>query len=273
MKKIGFLGIGHMGGALAQALAAENSPEQIMIYDLNSSRVETMCSQVGFTAASSEIELVKNTEILMLCVKPDVMDSVIKNLIPILQELEQAGERRILCSIAAGVSLKQLNDPLRTAKLNCSVLRIMPNIPVTVREGMLLFAREPGITDQQIHAVMEIMKACGQCEETSEAVLELACPVFSCSPAFAYMFIEALAYGGTQIGLRYDQSVRYAAQALFGAAKVVLEEKKSIGSLKEELCTPGGMTICGINELHRLGFTHAVIQAVIKSYQRQGNLA
>lgn len=272
MAKIGFIGLGHMGGALAKAVAKERTHE-VYLFDIDSAKVQMLAEECGGIQTSSVEELIVRSKIVVYCVKPEGMPTLIAETSPLLRAEQEKNRAKTICSIAAGVSLDRLDRSLRENGTNASFIRIMPNIPVSVNAGVLLFSRSNGVSDAQMGEVMEVFEQCGLCEEVREVLLDFACPLFSCSPAYVYMFIEAMAYAGVQIGLSYDQSVRYAAQSVKGAAIAVLKGDKNIGALKQELCTPGGMTIRGMNALHKYGFDHAVTQAILTAYDRQGNLS
>lgn len=270
-QRIGFIGIGNMGGALAKSIASETE-YQVNVYDPNSCRMREFSEKFGCTECDSQNNLIDKSDIILFCIKPNVTINLIDNAVDYLWKTKNK-ERKIFASIAAGVTLEMLNKSSTSRGMEIPFIRIMPNIAVSVNEGLLLLAREKNVKDEEISLLMNILSCCGLCEEVHEKNMEAACPVFSCSPAYVYTFIEDLAYAGVQIGLEYNDAVRYAAQATLGAATAVLRGDKSIGKLKSELYTPGGMTITGINELFKQGFDNAVVQAIIKAYEKQKRLA
>ena len=271
--KIGFIGAGSMGGALASAVCKKIEPSNVLIYDINSKRCHELEEMLGCRVLESESAVVKEADIVMLCVKPQAMTELLNRIVPVFEMLVSQGQRPLVCSIAAGYELSVLTELFLDEKLQLPILRMLPNIPVSAGQGVMLIAANPYATQADIDCLMKAMEGGGMCELVSEEMLTTACPVFSCSPAFVYMFIESIADSGVQNGMTREMATRLAAQGVLGSAALVLEGKKHIGQLKDELSTPGGMTIAGTNVSERLGLRSAVIEGINKCYERQNQLS
>ena len=150
---------------------------------------------------------------------------------------------------------------------NYPVIRIMPNTPAAIGEGMILYCAE-GVETEEKTAFVDVMQAAGSFDELSESLIDAGSSVSGCGPAFVYPFIEAMADGAVACGLPRAKAQRYAAQTLVGAAKLVLESGDHPGALKDAVCSPGGSTIQGVRALEQNGFRSAVVEAVIAAYEK-----
>ena len=150
---------------------------------------------------------------------------------------------------------------------NYPVIRIMPNTPAAIGEGMILYCAE-GVETEEKTAFVDVMQAAGSFDELSESLIDAGSAVSGCGPAFVYPFIEAMADGAVACGLPRAKAQRYAAQTLVGAAKLVLESGDHPGALKDAVCSPGGSTIQGVRALEQNGFRSAVVEAVIAAYEK-----
>lgn len=262
-----------MGGALAIAVCRKPEQVEVLIYDPNSARCGELKGMLDCTVCTCPKEIIEASDIVMLCVKPQTMASVLDDIMPAFAERAKSGKRQLICSIAAGYDLEALTKAFLKEDLKMPILRMLPNIPVSAGQGVLLFANNGYASEEDVNWMMDLMSGGGLCEHVSEEMLATACPVFSCSPAFVYMFIESIADSGVQNGMTREQATRLAAQGVLGSAALVVEGKKHIGQLKDELSTPGGMTITGTNVMERMGFRAAVIEGINKCYERQNQLA
>ncbi|MCD8146036.1 MAG: pyrroline-5-carboxylate reductase, partial [Clostridiales bacterium] len=147
------------------------------------------------------------------------------------------------------------------------VIRIMPNTPASIGEGMILYAAE-GVTEEERDRFLYNMAAAGRFDALPESLIDAGSAVSGCGPAFVYPFIEALADGAVACGLPRDKAQEYAAQTLVGAAKLVLESGQHPGALKDAVCSPGGSTIAGVRALEQRGFRSAATEAVVAAYEK-----
>ena len=149
------------------------------------------------------------------------------------------------------------------------VIRVLPNTPVSVGEGMVLYTCSPEVSDDELKSFLSAMSGAGRFSETEEALIDAGSAISGCGPAFADMFMEALADGGVTCGLSRAKALEYAAQMLLGTAKLYLESGKHPGELKDAVCSPGGATIQGVRVLEERGFRGAVMDAVIAAYEKE----
>ena len=273
MKKIGFIGAGNMGGAIITAVCRRLAPSDVIIYDIDRSKAESLSSATGCSVAEGYSEVIQQAEIIMLCVKPQFLDAVLEDTIPIFKGVYDSGRRQVIGSIVAAYELQTLTERFQKAGMEMPVIRLMPNTPVMVGQGIILFAGNHFASDRDVVCLMDYLQAGGLCKQTQEQMLAAACPVFSCSPAFVYMFIEALSDGGVRVGMFRDEAIQLAAQAVLGSAAMVLQTGQHPGQLKDAVCSPGGITIVGVEELERNGFRNAAIQAVVKAFERQEEMS
>ena len=273
MSKVGVIGVGAMGGALTSVICDSVDPKEVAVFDVSAERAAQMADKTGCAVVASAEDVVKDAEIILLAVKPQAVDPVMAGLLPIMKANADAGKKQILLSIAAGWTIEQLDKMLADAGLpDMPAIRAMPNIPVRVKQGVILFTGDHNADKATMESVMALFKSGGMCVECEEELMVTSCAVFSCSPAMVYMFIESIADAGVQIGMERGQATRFAAQAVMGSAAMVLDGSKHIGQLKEELDTPGGMTIGGTNLMEQMGFRGSVIAGVIRAHERQFGL-
>lgn len=261
-----------MGGALIRALSKAEEPENIFIFDHSREKTAALSEETGCIAAGSAAEAVSRAGFVFLCVKPKVLPATVKELAPTLKACAARGEEQVIVSIAAGVSIAKLMEMLEYSDLELPVIRLMPNTPVAVGKGLVLVMPSQNVAQEDVSQLMDALSHCGSAELFDEKLVDAATPVFSCSPAYAYMFIEAMADGGVMAGVPRAQAQRFAAQAMLGAAAMVLDTGKHPGQLKDEVCSPGGSTIVGVETLENCGFRAAVAQAVYNAYQRTMDL-
>ena len=265
MKRYGFIGTGNMGGALCTALCRTVDPRSVLLTDRDAAKAEALAARLGASAVTQE-RLAAECDCIFLGVKPQVLPSVLASLRPQLSARETLP---LLVSMAAGVPLRQIEEQLA---LPCPILRIMPNTPAAVGEGMLLLAPNAAVTEEQTASFCADMAAAGRCERLPEALIDAASAVSGCGPAYAYLFMEALADGAVKCGVPRAKAVRYAAQMLLGSASLTLESGHHPGALKDAVCSPGGSTIAGVAALEDRGFRGAAIAAVEAAYRRTEEL-
>lgn len=271
-KTIAFIGAGNMGGAIVRATCRTVDPGQVVIYDVLAEKARALSEETGCVVAQSGSDAIEGAEYVLLAVKPQYYAGVLRELLPALKRNAEAGMRQTLASIVTGAKLETLAGILAEAGLELPIIRIMPNTPAAIGQGVLLLAPGEGVSEENFAAFTGLLSACGRLERMSEHMLDVATPVSGCTPAFVYMFIDALADGGVQIGVPRDQAIALAAQTVLGSAAMVLEGAMHPGALKDAVCSPGGSTIAGVEKLEEHGFRYAAAQAIVAAYQRNCQL-
>ena len=255
MIKIGFIGCGNMGGALAAA-ATKYKDAEIRLFDKDEDKAKALAERIGGIVC--DIDGVCACELVFLGVKPNIIPIVADE---IAKKVAVSGATVI--SMAAGVSLAKLAVMLG----DLPIIRIMPNTPAEVGYGMILYtANEKGTGT--VPLFLESMAAAGKFDAIDERLIDAASAISGCGPAFAYMFIEALADGGVMSGLPRDKAMLYAAETLIGAAEVVKQTGRHPGALKDAVCSPGGSTIEGVKALEDGKMRGTVTGAVVASYEK-----
>lgn len=272
MKHIAFIGAGNMGGALVRGACKALDPQEVVIYEPNGKAAAALSAETGCQVAASGEQAVRSARYVMLCVKPQVLASVVEGLLPALKAGEQAGEHRVVVSIAAGVRLEALDRMLARSGLELPVVRIMPNTPAAIGQGVLLMAPGPRVNGEDYAGLEQALACCGMLERVTEQQLDQGSAISGCGPAFVYLFIEALADGGVQIGLPRDKAQAWAAQMVAGAAGMVLQTGKHPGQLKDAVCSPGGTTIAGVAKLEQGAFRSLAAQAVVAAYEKNSQI-
>ncbi len=261
----GFIGTGNMGGALARAARRRLEGEAILLANRTADKAEALARELDARTADNG-EAAGEAAYLFLGVKPQMMGELLEELAPILAGRR---DRFVLVSMAAGLDIADIR---RMAGGDYPVLRIMPNTPCSIGEGMILYTPGPGVTEEEERAFLEAMAGAGRFSRIPEKLMNAGSAVAGCGPAFVDLFIEALADGGVACGLPRAQAVEFAAQMALGSARLILESGRHPGELKDAVCSPGGTTIQGVRKLEEAGFRGAVMNAVIAACEKSGNL-
>jgi len=261
-----------MGGAIIEAVCRGTEPQNVVIFDASAEKMRELAEKTGCGTAKSAGEAIRDAAFVFLCVKPNVLPDVLRALLPVLKEGLERNDKKIIVSIAAGVTLSAIETIIGEDGFSLPVVRLMPNTPVAVGKGLILMAPSALASEEEVSALRGALSQGGMVSVVDEAYIDPATPVHSCSPAYVYMFIEALADGGVMSGLPRDKAQKFAAQAVLGAAAMVLETGKHPGELKDAVCSPGGSTIVGVEELEKNGFRGAVASAVYEAYKKTARL-
>ncbi|KLA25627.1 pyrroline-5-carboxylate reductase [Bacillus cereus] len=254
-KQIGFIGCGNMGIAMIGGMINKNivSPNQIICSDLNVSNLKNASDKYGITITTNNNEVANSADILILSIKPDLYTSVIN------QIKDQIKDDVIVVTIAAGKSIKSTENEF-DRKLK--VIRVMPNTPVLVGEGMSALSFNEMVTEKDIKEVLNIFNIFGQTEVVNEKLMDVVTSISGSSPAYVYMFIEAMADAAVLDGMPRKQAYKFADQAVLGSAKMVLATGIHPGELKDMVCSPGGTTIEAVATLEEKGLRTAIISAM-----------
>ncbi len=267
-KKIAFIGTGNMGGAIINSVCRAVTPQEVVISDINRDKAAKLAADLGCTLAQDNYAAAKAADYIVLGVKPQVLPALLEEMAPQLQENLSNGHRQILVSIAAGVTTDRIEKILAAAGAKIPVIRVLANTPALIGEGLMIIIAGRGVTEEEVTGLEAFFKGCGRVlRMENEKQADAATVIGGCTPAFTYMFIEALADGAVTVGLTREQGYLFAAQAVKGAAAMLLENGGHPSDLKDAVCSPGGSTIVGVGELEKNGFRSAAIQAVIQACQ------
>jgi pyrroline-5-carboxylate reductase len=257
----GFIGCGNMGSALARAARKTLGASQILLTNRTAEKALHLSRELGCRAGINS-QAARESDFLFLGVKPQIMPALLAELSPTLQK---RGTPPVLVTMAAGLDMATVQTLAGAAY---PVIRIMPNTPCAVGEGMLLCTATEDVTQEQRDCFQSAMAAAGRLVWLEEKLIDAGSAVSGCGPAFVYLFAEALADGGVACGLPRQLATACAAQTLLGAAKLLLESGSHPGALKDAVCSPGGSTIQGVRALEQAGFRGAVLEAVIAAYDK-----
>ena len=236
------------------------APEDIMFVDANEEQMAKVTAETGVPHAASNTELVKQVQYLILAVKPQVLPKVMPEIKEVITK------DQLVISIAAGYAIADLAAGLGE---NARIVRVMPNTPAMVGEGMTGVAYDANmLSDDEKQMVETIFTSIGKMELVDEKMMDVVASASGCSPAYVYMFIEALADGCVRNGLPRNQAYKMVSQAVLGSAKMVLETGMHPGALKDMVCSPGGTTIEGLAVLEECNFRGAIIKACDANFQK-----
>ncbi len=264
--KIGFIGAGTMGKAIIKELINTNfvDKKDMYISEATSELADAVSKELAIPVGCDNRNLVKNSDFIVLCVKPYFMKKVLEEI------REDLTEDKVLISIAAGITTKSIEE---TAQINIPVVRVMPNTPILVGEGMSAVCSGKCAQKNHIDFVVKMFSRTGKCIELDEKLLNAVTGISGSGPAFAFLIIDALSDGGVKLGLTKRDALLLAAQTLVGAGTMVLETGKHPSVLKDDVTTPGGTTIEGLSVLEDEGVRTALIKAVEKTAEKAAKLS
>lgn len=258
--QVGFIGCGNMGGALARAVAAAGA-NGIAVCDRDPQKATVLGGACGAKVCSAA-EIATECAFIFLGVKPQVYPEAIAEIAP---ALAARGEKSFtLVSMAAGLSLAAVEEMVG---FSCPIIRIMPNTPCAVGAGVTVYAPNAAVTPKNEAIFHSLMAKSGALHRLPEDKIDAAGALSGCGPAFVYLFAEALADGGVEVGLSREQAAAFAAGTLKGAAEMLLAGGHP-AALKDAVCSPGGTTIAGVHALEESGFRAAVMNAVTAAFDR-----
>jgi pyrroline-5-carboxylate reductase len=265
MKTIGFIGAGQMAQAMISGiLHSELSfPENIMASAHTEKTLAIIKQKYQIQTTLDNKEVGKFADILILAVNPSIHSDIIKEIKDVVK-LDV-----IMVTIAAGITLAELTNEFGR---KLKIVRSMPNTPSLIGEGMSVICPNELIDSIDLEQVMQLFNAFGKTECLEEKLMDAVPAISGSSPAYVYMLIEAMADGGVLQGIPRDKAYRLAAQAVLGAAKMVLETGKHPGELKDNVCTPGGTTIEAVASLEKKQFRGAVLEAMERCTEKAKEL-
>lgn len=259
MKKIGFIGMGNMAGAILLGALANGylKDDEVVVYDINPSQLSKL-DEYDIAIAKNEEELVDNSEMVFVGVKPQVIENVI---LPLKENLKN----KALISIVLGYDFDKYKQLLDESTRH---IFVMPNTPAMVGEGMSLIEKKHSLTEKEFNFVKGMFSAIGEIEILPSHLMGVGGALSGCGPAYIYMVIEALADGAVLEGMPRDLAYKLASQTVLGAGKMQRETKLHPGVLKDNVCSPGGTTIQGVSILEKGKMRSLFMDAVSKGIRK-----
>ncbi len=255
--EFGFIGVGNMGGAIADAVCRTVPKGSVAVCDTDANKTGAFEKKYGAAVLSLE-KIAASCRFLVFGVKPRVLPAVMKDVRPHLDD------STVVVSMAAGISVSAIEAGLSRRP----VVRIMPNTPCAVGRGLILYVPNDLVQEDDLSALLAGFAGAGTLTPIAEDKIDAASAVSGCGPAFAYLFVEALADAGVECGLARADAQKFAALMLEGSARMVLETGRHPGELKDAVCSPGGTTIAGVRALEEGGFRSSAMNAVRAAYIR-----
>lgn len=262
---IGFIGLGNMAQAMIGGILQKGlmGPNEI----IGAAHTEATCRKVsdkyGIQTRSSNEAVAKEADIIVLAVKPQYLKVVIADI------MDSVDDTKLIVSIAAGKTINWLANEFEKP---VRIVRVMPNTPALVGEGCSAVCRNDLVPDDDFHFVMELLESFGKAYTVPESLMDVVVGVSGSSPAYVFLFIEAMADAAVAGGMPRKQAYEFAAQSVLGSAKMVLETGKHPGELKDMVCSPAGTTIEAVKVLEECGFRGAVMDAVEACINKSRNL-
>jgi pyrroline-5-carboxylate reductase len=266
-KKLGFIGAGNMAAAIIGGTAKAKivSGSDIIISDTDRNRVGLIAEKYNIQTAASNKALAKQADILFLSVKPQVYSTVISEI------REHVKQDALVIILAAGLGIKAVAEMFKRSDLK--FVKTMPNTPALVNCAITAVCAAENVSPQDMENVLEIFNSIGKTEILPESQFDIFTALAGSSPAYVYMFVEAMAAAGVKHGLSRKQAIEISAYAVLGTAKMLIETDEHPAVLRDAVCSPGGTTIEAVCELEKQGFRQAVISAVnvcTEKYNRMG---
>jgi len=239
--KIGFIGAGKMGGAILKGLIESGfaSSQDIMASERDEQSAQNVSKEYGIKAVFDNNELVKACDVIVVCTKPFVINEVLEGI------KNSVNSNKLIVSIAAGITTEKMQNILG----QIPVIRVMPNTPAFLSQGMSVLSKGQYANDDQLKLAQEMFSKVGKAIILEEKLIDAATGISGSGPAFMYLFIEAMAKGGMDLGLDRDIALELASQTAIGAAHMILETGKTPETLRIEVTTPGGSTAVGLDVL------------------------
>lgn len=264
-EKIGVIGAGKIGSAIARGVirAGLANKASVMASDVSAALRQAVGAELGVKTTDDNCELCDFADIVIIAVKPQIVD-------PVAREIaKKLGKTKLLVSVAAGVPLARIEAELERG---ARVVRVMPNIACVVGAGAAGYAGGKNATSADLEKVGAILNSFGIGMAVEEKYLDAVTGLSGSGPAYVFLFMEALADGGVQVGLARDVALKLAMQTVYGAAKMALESNKHLGELKDEVTSPAGTTIAGLYAMEQKGFHGTVMDAVVSATRRSQEL-
>lgn len=263
--KFTFIGTGNMGGALARAAAKSLPGAEILLSNRTPAKAEALARELGCAAGTAE-QAAREGAYIFLGVKPQMMADLLAEIGPVLAERT---DRFLLVTMAAGLTMARI---AAMAGGEYPVIRIMPNTPCAVGEGIVLCDANGKVTVEELDEFTDALSGAGIIDRLDERLIDAGCALSGCGPAFVCLLLEALADSGVACGLPRKKALLYAAQMVKGTAELQLATGDHPGVLKDAVCSPGGTAIAGVRALEERSFRAVAMGAVIASAEKTKEL-
>lgn len=241
-----------MGNAIISNLSKNINAANLHCYDIDNTRIESLKTQYGITGSGSIKNLAKKSDIIIIAVKPDTVDSVLK-------DLKEHVAGKIIISIAAGITIESIRKALKTPK---SIIRVMPNTPALIGHGMSVISTENNAEEKDLKIAEQIFSFMGKILVLPEKLMDAVTAVSGCGPAYGFTLIQAMTDGGVKQGIPRDKALLLSAQTILGAAQMVLKSYEDPITLRGKVTSPGGSTIEAVHVLEKAGFSGIVMDAI-----------
>lgn len=263
MSNIGFIGAGNMGYAMLKGAISSISPENVGVTDRSFDKAESIAQETGVRHFESNADCVKNCKYVVFSIKPQVYENVVDEIRKFVDD------SKIIISLAPNVSIEMLNCMFGK---NVRVVRLMPNTPALVGEGMTGYCYDDALFNEEEKTFLaDLFNSFGKAVKVSEKIMSAVVCASGSSPAYVFMFIEALADSVVKYGMSRDDAYTFVAQTVLGSAKMVLESGEHPGALKDRVCSPGGTTIRAVEKLEECGLRNALFKATEACYNKCEN--
>ena len=264
--KIGFIGLGNMALAMIVGMLEKGivQSREIVGSAKHEATAQRARERFGIAAGTDNCAVAREADILFLAVKPNLLMEVIG------QIRDEVREETVVVSIAAGKTLTNLKHAFARPELK--IIRCMPNTPALVLEGCTGVSAGDEVPKEDLDMVLQLLRSFGRASIVPERLMDVVVGVSGSSPAYVFMFIEAMADAAVAGGMPRQQAYEFAAQAVLGSAKLVLETEMHPGQLKDMVCSPGGTTIEAVKVLEEKGMRAAVMDATLACIEKSRNL-
>ena len=253
--RLGFVGCGNMAAAIIGGILEKGivKKEDIKASTKTEASAAKVRENLDIACGTDNRETIRDADVVFLAVKPQFCEGVIKEI------REEIKENQVILSIVAGKKLEWLEAQFGK---KCKIIRTMPNTPALVGEGITGVCPNDQVTEKEVKEALVLLRSFGRADTVTETILDVVGAVSGSSPAFVFLFIEAMADGAVAEGMPRKQAYEFAAQAVYGSAKMVLETGMHPGELKDMVCSPAGTAIEGIGVLEERGMRSAVMESV-----------
>lgn len=266
MYKLGFIGCGNMGKAMIGGIinSGQLKASEIIVSDLNEAALKVANEELGIHTTTDSVALAKDSDVIVVAVKPNIYGIVLGQIKEVIKP------STIIVTIAAGISIGFVENILGEDK---KIIRTMPNTPALVGEGMTAMCPNKNISDDEKTMIQNLLSGFGKAEIVGEYLIDAVIGASGSAPAYVFMFIEAMADAAVLAGMPRAQAYKFASQAVYGSAKMVLETGKHPGELKDMVCSPGGTTIEAVAAFEKTGFRSSVIESVTACIEKSKKMS